>query len=382
MRQYRAIIFAFLLVLIVPGVARTETKLIVTSGGLGFLPESSLASMAVAIIQESDTIHLGVVMSKDDEVIVLSDPILNEITDVAEHFPDKISRDGNYYVFDFTSAELGQLSLISTAPRQKIITGSSKYPLPRLQVASLQEFLGLVRMMENNLGRQIGIVVELRKNWLHKEYGKDLSNSTLEVLKRYGYTTSQSGAYLGSYDPEELQRIHDELLPAADMRLKLIQLITDNDSSEHYSRERGRLLPYNYDWLFTRFGLKGVSAYADVIGLPPSALTDATGAEVRSTYLADAHLLGLQVIAYPLDLAADSLPGFASDSDSLIEHYLFVIGLDGLLTSEGPRVRSYLVKRSEQSKISTQQESIDRLIKNAENNARNGNLLLKQNNSL
>jgi glycerophosphoryl diester phosphodiesterase len=378
MIQYRTVIFILLLLLVGPGEALSEDKLVITANGPGSLPENSLPSLVVTIIREAGAVRLDAVLNKDDEVIVLRDPILNDITDVAERFPDRISEAGNYYVFDFSSAELRQLSLITTAEQQNGFGGSTKYPLPHFRIPTLEEALGLIRMLEKNLGHQIKVVVELRKNWLHREYNKDLSGNTLEVLSRYGYNTAESGAYLGSYDPEELQRINDTLLPAVDMNIKLIQLITDNDSTEHMTLERDRYRSYNYDWLFTKFGLKGVSAYADVIGLPTSALTDETGAEIHTGYLANAHLLGLKVIAYPLDLSVDSLPGFAPDSNSLIEHYLFVLGIDGLLSSDGPTVHSYLVKRSELQSMSTQQLSIERLIENAKKNGPNGNVLLNQ----
>ncbi len=376
-RKY-ALLIVFLLVLIVPGSGRSESKWVISSGPAP-LPKNSMVSLAVEISRDADTIHIDAVLNKDDEVLVLGDPILNDITNVAEYFPEKIRDDGNFYVFDFTSAEMRQLSLIITADGLKEQADTMTYPLPRFQIPSLQEVLAFVRLQEKSLGRTISVVVEMKKNWLHQGNGKDLTGSVLEVLKLYGYTTPESGGYLSSYDPEELQRIQDERFVTTGMQLKLIQLITDNDSSEHMTPARGGFLSYNYDWMFTRFGLKRVSAYADIIGLDSSLLDGQSKVLILSSYLADAHLLGLQIIAYPLEFSAVSP---ASDGDSVLEHYLFEINLDGLLTSQGAVVRSYLKKRSEQSAVSPQQQSIDRLIKNAEKNSLNGNPLLPQYNLL
>ncbi len=379
MRPYRALAIVFLLALIVPSAARSEGKWIISNGGPAPLPQYSLVSLALSIFQGSETIHVTAVLNKDDEVVVLGEPILNDITNVAEYFPERVRDDGNFYVFDFTSAELRQLSLTSAAQELKPPADTMPYPPPRLQIASLQELLALVRLLEKSLGHRIGIVVEMKKNWLHTRQSKDLAGRVLAVMKQYGYTTPESGGYLSSYDPEELQTIHDERFATAGVKLELIQLIAGNDSSEHMIPDRSGFLPYNFDWMFTRFGLKRVSAYADIIGLDPSLLNDDNKPRIPGSYLADAHLLGLQVIACPLDFSADTIP---SDSGRVLEHYLFEIGLDGLLTTQGLFARNYLKQRSEQNNTSAQQQSIDRLIENAEKNSRSGNLLLPQNNLL
>lgn len=56
-----------------------------------------------------DYIEQDVVMTKDDQLVVLHDHYLDRVTDVAERFPDRAREDGRYYAIDFTLAEIKSL---------------------------------------------------------------------------------------------------------------------------------------------------------------------------------------------------------------------------------------------------------------------------------
>lgn len=70
-----------------------------------------------------DYIEQDVVMTKDDQLVVLHDHYLDRVTDVAERFPDRAREDGRYYAIDFTLAEIKSLRVtegsISTKTAKK-----------------------------------------------------------------------------------------------------------------------------------------------------------------------------------------------------------------------------------------------------------------------
>ncbi|SPW21163.1 Glycerophosphoryl diester phosphodiesterase precursor [Cronobacter sakazakii] len=63
----------------------------------------------MAYAQGADYLEQDLVMTKDDQLVVLHDHYLDRVTDVAERFPDRARKDGRYYAIDFTLAEIKSL---------------------------------------------------------------------------------------------------------------------------------------------------------------------------------------------------------------------------------------------------------------------------------
>ncbi len=78
-------------------------------GASGYLPEHTLEAKALAYGMKPDYIEQDVVMTKDDQLVVLHDHYLDRVTDVAERFPGRARADGRYYAIDFTLAEIKSL---------------------------------------------------------------------------------------------------------------------------------------------------------------------------------------------------------------------------------------------------------------------------------
>lgn len=55
-------------------------------GASGYLPEHSLPAKAMAYAQGADYLEQDLVMTKDNELVVLHDHYLDRVTDVAERF--------------------------------------------------------------------------------------------------------------------------------------------------------------------------------------------------------------------------------------------------------------------------------------------------------
>ena len=324
-----AVIFA-----VIP-VGQGWAKMIIARSSNHFLPGSSLPALAITISQGAESVYLKLAMSADDQVILLEDTSIKDTTNVAEVFPEKIREDGSYQVMDFTLDELQQLSLFHHAP-------ADLSPAPQVAISTLGEALDLVRTMQHSLGRKIKIIGEIKKGWQYQHENRDISRAVIDICRQYGYTTSDSGFIIASYDPEELQRIHEELFEQAEIDLKILQLTEKKSGTETRRFERGRWLPYDYDWLYTKFGLKAASAYADMISLLPDFLVSESGDLLNQQYIEDAHILSMTVIIQSIDQYADSLPDFATSFESLAGLYLFTAGADGLVTTKDALIRKSL----------------------------------------
>ena len=318
-----------------------DKMVIAADGGGKDLIENSLPTATLAAAQGVDYLQLPVVMTGDDQLLVFRDLTLDRLTDVGEVFPERQRADGSYYVVDFTLNELRQLRLLGPAD------GSSReFPLA-LPIPTLAEELRLLRRLETTLNRQLGIVVEIRQPWFHRQADKDISSATLDTLARFRYTTAESKAYLQCFDPDELQKIHDLLMVERQMRLPLIQLIGANDGMETRHGAADNLTSYNYDWLFTNTGLRMVASYSVAISLPLAAIVDEEGKLPLADYIAEAHRHGLMVLGISLDSGRKS-SFFAKDTSQLVQFLFSQAGLDGIATDRFQEVQQILRQKKEE----------------------------------
>lgn len=325
--------------------ARALTKMVIADSGAGKnLIEDSLPAATLAAAMGVDYLEVHVVMTADDQLVVFHDLTLDRMTDVAQIFPDRRRQDGSSYVIDFTLEELRRLRLLGSANGN-----NNEFPLV-LGIPTLTEELRLLRRLETILGRQLGIVLEIRQPWFHLQSDKDISATTLDTLARFRYTTTDSKLYLQCFDPDELQRIHGQLLPERQMRLPLIQLIGTNDGLETKQGRQGNLEPYNYDWLFTNTGLRMVASYAVAIALPTGVLVDQDGNLPLAAYVDEAHRQGLMVLAFSLNTMAN-YPVFAPDFPSLVNFYFSRAGIDGVYTDMFADVQHAILQQSKKMPI-------------------------------
>ena len=282
--------------------------IIIGDNGIGKqLIEDSLPAVTLAATGDVDFIELRLVMTADNQLIVFRELTLDRRTDVEELFPGRSRNDGKNYVIDFTLAEIRQMRLT---------------PLS-LAIPTLQEELSLIRRLESILNKQIGIILELKHPWFHLDKGKDISSASLDILSDYGYVDNDSKLFIQCFDPEELQRIHNKLLPEKQLNLPLIQLIDNNDGHETKQKNRGKFSPYSYDWLYTNSGLKIVSSYASIIALPNNKIADADGNLLLTYYITSVHEHGLKVFVYPV---------YADSFSTLFDFYREKVNIDGLYT--------------------------------------------------
>ncbi len=301
-----------------------ENKLVIAHrGASGYLPEHTIAAKAMAYAQGADYIEQDLVMTGDGEVVVLHDHHLDTVTNVREVFPDRVRADGRFYVSDFTLAELRQLAVserfrTDSDARSAVFKG--RFPLGQSSfgISTFAEEIELIQGLNKSTGRLVGIYPEIKSPAFHREEGKDISAAVLGILREYGYSTTQDAVFLQCFDPVELQRIHDELLPAMNMAVPLVQLLGTG---------------IEFEPLLTEQGLQRVAAYADGIG--PSMFLiidrDSVASNLQATDLVErAHGRGL--VVHPYTFRRDQLPAFVDDYDQLLAIYLNDMDVDGVFT--------------------------------------------------
>jgi len=305
---------------------QSSRKLVIAHrGASGYLPEHTMAAKAMAYAQGADYLEQDLVMTKDDELVVLHDRYLDTVTDVARLFPDRHRDDGRYYVIDFTLDEIRQLSVFE---RFDVHNGVAtpvfpdRFPLGKssFRVHTFAEEIELIRGLNVSTGKEVGIYPEIKSPAFHRDEGKDITTAVLHVLLQYGYDQKTDKIFLQCFDSGELRRIHDELLPKLNMDLPLVQLM-DADAQ--------------YRWMLSKQGMQRLSAYVDGIG--PSILlliaADSTASQIKDTGLVEfAHAAGLQVHPYTFRHERNQMPPFAKDFNDFLRIFFDQVGVDGVFT--------------------------------------------------
>ena len=327
-----------------------QPKWIISSGTSSSLPAGSLLGLALALERGASSVWIDLVLSKDNQPVLLSDTRIDQLTDVATVYPDRSRPDGGFYSFDFTLEELRQVSLLPAA--------LSRSHLP---VTTLEDVLGYLDLVSADRAVPPTLICTLKQGWRHRQENKDLATAVLDALENYLATSGAASLIIGSYDPEELQQLAQQTGDRLIDSIGFMQLIGTNEGNEVQRLEFGVYQPYNYDLLFTRFGLKAVSGYANTIGLDPEAILDQSGQLSHPGFLEDAHILGLRVICTRIDSLSQWSPAPRPGSQALFEHLLFNLGFNGIVTSEDRAARGWL-ENFTQTGGTEQNSIIERLI--------------------
>ena len=309
-------------------------------GASGYLPEHTLAAKSMAYAMGAHYIEQDVVMTADDQLIVLHDITLDRTTNVDEVFPDRAREDGRYYAIDFTLAEIRQLQategfrVLDNGEKQqgyagRFPMGTSSFPVP-----TLQEEIELIQGLNKSTGNDIGIYPEIKGPAFHREEGKDISTAVVKMLKQYGYTSKQDKVFLQTFDFEELRIIHEEIFPAQGIEVNLVMLIGDPDA---------------YPWMFEPDGMSKLANFADGVG-PSHGLVierSSTRGNIKVTPLVErAHAAGMQVHPYTYRTDPGQVPAYADGFEHLLELHYIEADVDGLFTDFPDRAVNFLKVRN------------------------------------
>lgn len=303
-------------------------------GASGYLPEHTLAAKALAHAMGADYLEQDIVLTRDGVPIVLHDIHLQTTTDVAERFPGRARKDGQYYAIDFSLAEIRQLRVFERRqPDGEATVFPARFPLtPGLfTVPTLAEEISLIAGLDRSRGKQTGLYIELKAPRFHAAEGQDIARAVLEVLQETGYAKRGSQVFLQCFDDATLRYLRHELHTP----LPLIQLIADSSWGEDSA--------VDYDVLLTPEGLDAVARYADGIGpwLRQIYLgSDPRGEPLFSSLVTDAHARGLLV--HPYTFRRDDLPEGIDSFEQLLDLFIGEQQVDGLFTDFPDLVVDYL----------------------------------------
>jgi len=323
------------MVLVASSAAQAQKVVVAHRGASGYLPEHTLEAKAMAYAMGAHFIEQDVVMTKDDQLIVIHDITLDRTTDVALQFPGRSRENGRHYAIDFTLDEIRTLKVregVRNRNGAESAIYSERFPVGKsgFRVSTLAEEIEFIQGLNKSTGRNIGIYPEVKSPSFHRDEGKDLSTALIAVLKAYGYTNKQHNVFLQTFEFEELKIIHDEIMPAAGVDIKLVQLISNSEG---------------YAWMLEESGMATVASYADGIGPNKSmifASTTPQGQAVPSNLVDLAHANKLQVHPYTFRADTGEVPGYAKDFEDLLSLFYIEAGVDGVFTDFPDRAVQFL----------------------------------------
>ena len=304
-------------------------------GASGYLPEHTLPAKAMAYALGPDYIEQDVIMSKDDVLMIMHDPVLDTTTDVAKKFPGRARADGSYYAVDFTYPELRSLALTERFnPKTGKPVFAGRFPVDsgiNFQIPTLEEELKLIQGLNKSTGGNVGVYVEVKEPAFYAREGKDITGAVIEMLDRYGYNSPEAKSILQIFDYDAVKAAREKGWKGdlAMLVLRGGQHLTD-DKAVH-------------EWLLTPEGVAEVSKYATIYAPWFSHLAvptpDGKGYKVSS--LADlARKNGMKVHSWTHRRDAP-FKGF-KDSREALDAAFKEIRLDGLFSDFPGDVAQYL----------------------------------------
>ena len=291
-----------------------EPLVIAHRGASGYLPEHTLEAKAMAHAMGAHYIEQDVVLTKDDQPVVLHDIHLDTVTNVVDLFPGRAREDGRFYAIDFTLAEIKRLT---ATERISLRTGKAVYPTrfpaktSSFKVPTLAEEIELSQGLNQSTGRNAGIYPEIKAPEFHRQAGKDISKIVLDTVQRYGYRSKEDKCFVQCFDLEETRRLREEL----GCELRIVQLMAGNGYAKSSTAE----------------GLKGIAEYADGVGPSLALIIKVDNGKSRITsFVADAHAAGL--VVHPYTLRADEVPSLANSYSDFVRAVYLDAKVDGAFT--------------------------------------------------
>ena len=297
-------------------------------GASGYLPEHTLASTALAFAQGPDFIEQDVVITKDNTPVVLHDIHLETVTNVEHVFPTRHRDDGRFYARDFTLNELKQLRVHERTDSSGKQVFAKRYQgqVAHFTIATLEEHFELIRELNRELDKNIGVYPEVKSPKFHLDEGVDASAIVIDTLNEYGFSSPDGNSFLQCFDFNEVKRIRNQLA----YKGKLVMLIGENEWGESDT---------DYNWIRSKTGMDTVAEYADGIGPWLGQLFDKTALETGNVKAASwlEHAQANALTIHPYTFRQDALPSSMTPAQ-LLDTLKHVIKVDGVFTDHTPAV--------------------------------------------
>ncbi|TPX62016.1 hypothetical protein SpCBS45565_g07094 [Spizellomyces sp. 'palustris'] len=177
------------------------------------LPEHSLPAYHMGIWEHADFVEPDLVLTKDGHFVIYHDLSIKSSTDVAEHpefahlmknvtIPDIDGSAGNltlindWLIHDLTLAEIKtlRLNVVGGGPDNRNMRKPAFFD-GMFTIPTFEEYLDLVHADSAKLGREIGIIPEIKHPAWHNEHYKNqnphfMEDKLLATLDKYGYPSN------------------------------------------------------------------------------------------------------------------------------------------------------------------------------------------------
>jgi glycerophosphoryl diester phosphodiesterase len=352
-------------------------------GASGSRPEHTIEAYRLAVADGADFIEPDLVVTKDAVLVDRHENALavingdgtvsttNTTTDVANRpeFADRKTTkkiDGKdingWFTEDFTLAELKTLNAIERLPALR----GTKFNNHKLKILTLSEIIDFVNQVEKDTGHKIGIYPETKHPTYFAFEGKHLDGTKIntslgkllvDTLVAKNFTNSKR-VFIQSFEVSNLKELKDIIMPAAKVKIPLIQLFGPAASKPYDFAVSGDCRTYGD--LSKPAELRNIAKYATGIGpdkrliIPAQTVdknNDGKSDQLLGTptsLVKDAHTLGLQVYPYTFRnegffLASDYKGNPKKEFEQFIN-----LGVDGFFTDfpgTGYSVRQEIIDR-------------------------------------
>jgi glycerophosphoryl diester phosphodiesterase len=295
-------------------------------GASGYLPEHTLPSYALAVLQGADYIEPDLVATRDGVLVARHENEIGGTTDVAtrEQFVSRRRRqrvDGEpvegWFVEDFTLAELKTLRARERIPelRPENASYDGQFEVPTFD--EVLELLAGINASRRIAGRPlVGVYPETKHPTHFAQRGLPLEPALLAALDR---GLLGAPVFIQSFEASSLEQLR------ACCALPLVQLL-------------------NVNALLDAASLAAIAGYAQAIGVPKSLLVSEgpQGALAATTLASDAHAAGVAVHVWtfraenaflPVALRRGTAPQEHGDISAEMKLHLSA-GADGLFCDQ------------------------------------------------
>ena len=332
-----------------PTVNTPEILIIGHRGASALRPEHTLAAYQKAIDDGADFIEPDLVATKDGYLVARHENEIGETTNVSElpQFADRKTTkviDGvsltGWFTEDFHLNELNQLKARERIPqiRPNNVQYNDLYNIP-----TLEQIIELADQHYQKTGKIIGLYIETKHPTYFQQQNLALENSLLMSLAKHKYTREIAPVYLQSFEISNLKAMREQLDQLNSIKqIKIIQLY--GGKSTQPADAAMQKLTINYGDMATVAGLKEVAKYADGVGPSKTYILPNTQAATVTSFVKDAHAVGLKVHPYTLRPENEFLPDYLDcgvnpaercETGAIKEYELFFeAGVDGIFTDD------------------------------------------------
>jgi len=316
-------------------------------GARAFSPENTIPAFKTGLRVGTDYVDMDVVLTKDNEVLVCHDPVLNPDITRDEHGvflapsrealakrppAERLAYDRKYAVRNLTLEELARFEVGSLNPDSAYARFfPDQFPVDGTRMPTLRE---VVRLVETASGKKIGYQIEMKTDPSRPDYSPSpevFAAAVYKVLKEEGIVDRVEVHAFDFRCLYELQKL--------DQRVKTAYLTSrDNEpgGADSFFAPDPKIAS-----LWT--GGKLVKDYGGSIPAMVKALGgmawDPEDAELTKESLDEAHRLGLKVVVW-------SWPEkLGTAFDAKLTAKMIDWGVDGIITDDPGRLSSMLAAR-------------------------------------